>query len=80
MAALLCEVEMKWLIALGLAALGVAGVHRVSAQAVATESPVQARANAGSWEYGILFQGGVGLTEDRNGFQFFMAGGHIGKV
>ncbi len=71
---------MKRWIALGLAVLAAAGAHGVSAQAVATESPVQARASARSWESGVLFQGGVGLTEDRNGFQFFMAGAHLGKV
>ncbi len=32
------------------------------------------------WEYGALAQGGVGLTEDRGGFRFFMVGGHLGKV
>jgi hypothetical protein len=32
------------------------------------------------WEYGPIIQGGVGLTEERNDFGFFMAGGHLGKV
>jgi len=32
------------------------------------------------FEYGVLVQGGNGLTEDRNGFKFVMAGVHAGKV
>ena len=32
------------------------------------------------FEIGVLVQGGNGLTEDRDGFKFLMAGAHIGKV
>ena len=32
------------------------------------------------WNYGVLFQGGFGLTEDRDGFKFLLAGAHLGKV
>jgi len=32
------------------------------------------------WDFGVLTQGGVGLTEDRGGFRFIMAGMHAGKV
>jgi lipid A 3-O-deacylase len=32
------------------------------------------------FEIGVLAQGGVGLTEDRDGFKFLMAGVHAGKV
>jgi len=32
------------------------------------------------WEMGVLAQGGVGLTEDRDSFKFLMAGVHLGKV
>jgi len=31
------------------------------------------------WEVGVLMQSGVGLTEDRGGFKFLMAGVHGGK-
>ena len=31
-------------------------------------------------EYGAIVQGGLGLTEDRDGFKFIMAGVHAGKV
>ena len=31
-------------------------------------------------EYGALFQGGVGLTDNRDGFQFYSAGVHVGRV
>jgi lipid A 3-O-deacylase len=50
------------------------------AQAVPQESPVQAQAHSKAWEYGALFQGGKGVTEDRDDFTFFMAGAHVGKV
>ena len=32
------------------------------------------------WDFGVLAQGGVGVTEDRGGYTFFMAGVHAGKV
>ncbi len=31
-------------------------------------------------ELGALFQGGVGLTENRGGFRLLLAGAHVGKV
>ena len=33
-----------------------------------------------TWEYGVLFQGGVGVTENRNSFRFLLAGGHLGRI
>ena len=32
------------------------------------------------WNFGVLVQGGFGVTEDRGGFRFFWAGVHAGKV
>jgi lipid A 3-O-deacylase len=32
-----------------------------------------------NWEYGALLQGGNGL-QDRTNFQFFMVGGHLGRI
>jgi lipid A 3-O-deacylase len=32
------------------------------------------------WEYGVLVQSGVGVTEDRGGFKFLWGGVHAGKV
>ena len=32
------------------------------------------------WEYGVLVQGGKGLTDSRDDFKFMMAGVHVGKV
>ncbi len=55
-------------------------VGQARAQMQPQESPVAVQAKGGSWEYGLLFQGGKGLTEDRDAFQFFMAGAHLGKV
>ena len=50
------------------------------AQAMPQESPVQTQAHTRGWEYGALFQGGKGITDDRDDFKFFMAGAHVGKV
>ncbi len=44
------------------------------------ESPVRQEASTLPWNYGALFQGGVGVTENRGGYQFFLAGAHLGKV
>ncbi len=55
-------------------------VFQGQAQAPPQSEAVPALAGARAWEYGALFQGGNGLTQDRNGFQFFMAGVHLGKV
>ncbi|MGI4831066.1 MAG: acyloxyacyl hydrolase [Janthinobacterium lividum] len=52
---------------------------QISTQTLA-ESPVREEANKTPWEYGVLFQGGLGLTEDRSGFRFLLAGAHVGKV
>ncbi len=41
---------------------------------------VGALANRTPWEYGVLVQGGNGLTEDRDSFHFLMAGVHLGRV
>ena len=50
------------------------------AQMSPQEAPVQAAASGTPWEYGVVFQGGKGVTDDRDDFRFFMAGAHLGKV
>jgi len=47
---------------------------------VRMDSPVQAVASHQAWEYGVLAQGGVGMTENRDSFRFLLAGVHLGKV
>jgi lipid A 3-O-deacylase len=32
------------------------------------------------WEIGAIFQGGVGVTDNRSGFKFLWAGAHAGRV
>ena len=32
------------------------------------------------WNIGVVSQGGVGMTENRDGFRFLMAGVHVGRV
>lgn len=65
------------LCALPLAAL--LSASPVLAQA-APASPTAFTATHRPLEFGVLAQGGVGLTEDRNSFKFFMLGGQAGKV
>ncbi len=48
--------------------------------AAAQENGFQGGADRLPFEYGVIAQGGVGLTEDRGGFKFLMAGVHAGKV
>jgi len=43
-------------------------------------SPVQALKDHPGWEYGVLFQGGKGITDQRDDFKFFQAGAHLGRV
>ena len=66
--------QLLSLIALGAGlGLGTTGF----AQAV---GPIQALKDHTGWEYGVLFQGGKGLTDNRDDFKFFLAGAHLGKV
>ncbi len=43
-------------------------------------TPVAEVAHRLPFEYGALFQGGVGVTEQRSNFSFLLAGAHAGKV
>jgi hypothetical protein len=45
---------------------------------VAIGNPVQQEVRP--FNFGVLVQGGVGVTEDRGGYRFFMVGVHAGKV
>jgi lipid A 3-O-deacylase len=58
------------------------GARMTSAQAVATSdvTPFHEDSTSLPLEYGVLTQGGFGVTEDRNDFKFFMVGVHAGKV
>jgi hypothetical protein len=57
----------------------VAGAQSNSSGAkVAITNPV--RQEAKPFSFGVLAQGGVGVTEDRGDFKFFMTGVHAGKV
>jgi len=42
-------------------------------------SPLEASTHP-AFEYGVLVQGGNGVTDNRNGFHFAMAGVHAGKI
>jgi lipid A 3-O-deacylase len=56
----------------------VAGAQSASGTATLTTNPI--RDEVKPVEFGVLAQGGFGVTEDRGGFKFFMAGVHAGKV
>jgi lipid A 3-O-deacylase len=60
--------------------LTVLGSSVAHAQAQPALSPVALQAAKMPWEFGVLFQGGKGFTDDRDDFQFLMAGVHLGKV
>ncbi|MBW8748888.1 MAG: acyloxyacyl hydrolase [Acidobacteria bacterium] len=46
----------------------------------AIQSPVREVASHPGWEYGPLVQGGLGVTDNRSGYKFIMAGVHVGRV
>jgi len=57
------------------------GGSSANGQAIpAAANPFSGPADRMPFEFGAIVQGGVGLTEDRNGFKFAMAGVHAGKV
>ena len=58
--------------------LGVAGAQQGIGSSIAGHPG--ASFGAGTFEFGLLTQGGVGITDNRGGFRFFMAGIHAGKV
>lgn len=67
----------KWYVVLAMATML---PFTAKAQMSPTEAPVAAVAKGTPWEMGVLFQGGKGVTDHRDDFQFFMAGAHVGKV
>jgi hypothetical protein len=54
------------------------GTQAISAAGNAT--PFHVTSDHLPFEFGVIGQGGFGLTENRNGFKFAMAGVHAGKV
>ena len=71
--------RFAWMRALSLAALALAGVSGL-AQTVRSADAVPALSGTRPWEFGVQFQGGKGVTDNRDGFLFFAAGAHAGKV
>jgi lipid A 3-O-deacylase len=67
---------MRKLVAVAFAALSLLAGGSARAQ----DAPVQAVSKGTPWEYGVIFQGGKGITDQRDDFKFFMAGAHLGKV
>ena len=75
---------MKKIFAVGLVLVGaVIQLHGQNAATPANtdvDAPVQQVAAHPNWEFGVVGQGGTGVTEDRDGFKFAMAGVHVGRV
>lgn len=57
-----------------------AGIWMPAVAQTSVQTPVREVASHGSWNYGPLVQGGLGVTDNRGGYKFFMAGVHVGKV
>jgi lipid A 3-O-deacylase len=51
-----------------------------AAQTPAAENPLDTASSRQPHEYAVLLQGGNGVTDDRDGFHFLMAGVHAGRV
>ena len=64
--------------ALGLLVLVFAFAASLRAQQIT--NPLDSASSRQPTEVGALFQGGVGVTDHRDGFQFFLAGAHAGRV
>ena len=43
-------------------------------------NPLDTASSRQPLEYGVVFQGGVGITDNRDGFRFLMGGIHAGRV
>ena len=56
-------------------ALFASGLHAQQA-----DNPLDTASARQPLEYGVVFQGGVGVTDNRNGFRFLLAGIHAGRV
>lgn len=65
-----------------IAVLAAAAVLTLSAAAQNTPAanPLDAASTRQPWEIGAILQGGNGITDNRDGFHFLMAGMHAGRV
>jgi hypothetical protein len=57
-----------------------AGAGGQQTAASASTNPLESASSHQPLEFGVIAQGGVGLTENRDGFKFLLAGVHAGKV
>jgi len=67
-------------IALALVLMSAAVGAQTAATATVAPIPNPIRSDAMPWNFGVLAQSGFGVTENRGGFTFAMAGVHAGKV
>jgi lipid A 3-O-deacylase len=66
----------KWIVS----TLMSAALAMPAAAQTGIQSPVREVASHPGWEYGPLVQGGLGVTDNRSGYKFIMAGVHVGRV
>jgi lipid A 3-O-deacylase len=66
--------------AITIAALALLSFAFASAQIVAAQNPLDTASTRQPTEIGVIFQGGNGLTDNRDGFHFLMGGIHAGRV
>ena len=57
-----------------------AGVAQAQQNPQPITNPLDSASSRQPYEYGALFQGGVGVTDNRGGFDFLLAGVHAGRV
>jgi len=63
-----------------LLAISLACLPALAQEKPAAENALQSSSSHRPWEIGAIFQGGVGVTDNRGGFQFLWAGAHAGRV
>lgn len=54
--------------------------ERALPTSASSKTTIPPTSGAHRWEYGGVFQGGLGVTDNRGGFKFLAAGGHVGRV
>jgi hypothetical protein len=55
-------------------------LHAAAQTVPAPTNPLDTASTRQPHEYGLVFQGGNGLTDNRDGFHFLQAGVHVGRV
>jgi lipid A 3-O-deacylase len=73
-----CAWALTAALSLGIISSGTAAAQ--ASQPTPTTTPLRPDPEHHPLEYGLIVQGGTGVTDNRDGFKFLMAGVHAGKV